>query len=354
MKLVIILGTRPEVIKLAPFIHECIKRSVTFEIINTQQHYDTNMMESFLDELNIPKPNYSLGVGSGSHAYQTASMLNKIETILKSDSYTHVIVQGDTNSTLAGALTASKLGIKVAHLEAGLLSYDKNMPEEINRLVVDSIADYLFAPTEETCKSLISRVVDKKTVFFTGNTTYDSILNNVNRIKSSHPLNNQSYFLLTLHRPSNVDDKDNLLSIFSTMTEIIKEYQVKIFFSVHPRTQVKIKEYKIKLDDNLIQAEPLSYFEFLNFEKNAEIILTDSGGIQEEACILRVPCVTIRDNTERPETISVGSNKLAGNKREGILSAVRDMMQVPKDWTIPYGKGDSASIMLDLLLKKTT
>jgi UDP-N-acetylglucosamine 2-epimerase (non-hydrolysing) len=279
-------------------------------------------------------------------------MLIEIEKILLYEKPNLVIVQGDTNSTLAGALAASKLQIKLAHIEAGLRSYDRGMPEEINRVVTDHLSDFLFAPTEKQKKILIGEGIEKNKIFVVGNTIVDAVFENLKIAEKNKSLikkyQDKNYFLLTLHRPSNVDDKNILKPLIQTLKKITQIFNVEIYFPIHPRTKKKLNEFNIKISDSKIKVfEPVGYLEMLVLEKYAKLILTDSGGLQEEACILKVPCVTLRENTERPETLEVGANILAGNSEKKIIESIKKMLEKQKNWVNPFGKGESGRLIFD-------
>ncbi len=386
MKIGIILGTRPEIIKLSPIIRELERLNdssncsgkihntcksneynnnnhTDYFIIHTNQHYSENMDKIFFRDLNLPSPNYNLNVGSGTHGEQTAKMLEGIEKILIDEKPDIVIIQGDTNTVLAGVLASSKLKIKVAHVEAGLRSYDKNMPEEINRVIADHISDYLFAPTEIAKENLLKEGIAEEKIFVVGNTIVDATLQNIeiannredikNFIKSLS--NEKDYFLLTLHRAENTDNEYRLRNIFEGILKIVKYYRdIKIIFPIHPRTKNKLKKYnifdEINHNKNIKIIEPVGYLEFLMLEKNAKLILTDSGGVQEEACILKVPCITLRDNTERPETVNIGSNILVGDNKEKLIKAVDIMLKKDRKWINPFGNGYSGKTIVNILL----
>jgi UDP-N-acetylglucosamine 2-epimerase (non-hydrolysing) len=362
MKLSIILGTRPEIIKISPIIRALEKTNIDWHIIHTNQHYSENMDKIFFEELNLPKPKYNLNIGSGTHGGQTGEMLMKIEKVLLKENPDAIIVQGDTNTVLAGALVASKLKIDIAHVEAGLRSFDKNMPEEINRVLTDHIGDYLFSPTEIAKNNLLSEGIEENKIFVVGNTIVDATLQNLKIAEKNEKVRaffnsivNDDYFLLTLHRAENVDNKKRLKNIIDgifTMTEICEE---DIIFPIHPRTKMRLEEFnlfeKLKNNKKIKVIEPVGYLEFLMLEKNAELILTDSGGVQEEACILRVPCITLRDNTERPETVEVWANILVGDDKEKLIKTVEIMINKEKKWENPFGNGKSGERMVKILME---
>jgi UDP-N-acetylglucosamine 2-epimerase (non-hydrolysing) len=360
MKISIILGTRPEIIKLSPIIRILENSGEDWHIIHTNQHYSENMDKIFFKELNLPNPKYNLNIGSGTHGEQTGKMLIKIEKVLLKEKPDVVVVQGDTNTVLAGALVASKLKIDIAHVEAGLRSFDRTMPEEINRVLTDHLSSYLFAPTEIAKNNLIREGIDKEKIFVVGNTIVDATLQNLRIAEKKDFLNgiDNDYFLLTLHRAENVDNKDRLKDIIDALFEMIEIYKKPIIFPIHPRTKKRLKEFnlfeRLKSNKNIEIIEPVGYLEFLMLEKNAELILTDSGGVQEEACILKVPCITLRDSTERPETVEVGANILVGSDKNRLIKAVEIMLKRDRDWINPYGDGKSGERIVKILIERMT
>jgi UDP-N-acetylglucosamine 2-epimerase (non-hydrolysing) len=346
MSIAIIVGTRPEIIKMSPVIHELENQKLNYFILHTGQHYSYNMDKVFFEQLKLPKPKYNLEVGSGTHAEQTGKMLIGIEKILQKERPDVVLVEGDTNTVLSGVLAACKLMIKVGHVEAGLRSYDRSMQEEINRIVADHISDYLFAPTAKSKENLLKEGIDEAKIFVTGNTIVDAVLQNMKLAKDKAlPLTIQihEYFLITLHRQENVDEKERLEKIVKGLELIAREFKVQIIFPVHPRTKTRIIDFHINIESDLIKfIEPVDYLTFLKLLSSSKLVLTDSGGIQEEACILRVPCVTLRYNTERPETLEVGSNVLAGIEPQSILEKARIMLNKSSGWKNPFGDGKAA------------
>lgn len=328
MKIVGVVGARPNFMKIAPIVGEFRKREgVRFTLVHTGQHYDDNMSGSFFEELGIPRPDIDLGVGSSSNAAQTAKIMIEFEKALKKERADLVLVVGDVNSTLACALVASKIGIKVAHIEAGLRSFDMNMPEEINRLLTDQISDFLFTTSRNANSNLQAEGIDKSRIFFVGNVMIDTLLKNKERASKSKVMEKlgvqtNNFVLLTLHRPKNVDKKEKLeiaLSILEGLASC-----VKIIFPTHPRTTKMIKSFgldkRLRSIKGLILTEPLSYLDFLCLMSNASLVLTDSGGIQEETTILGTPCITLRDNTERPITVEQGTNLVLGLDEKRVLS----------------------------------
>jgi UDP-N-acetylglucosamine 2-epimerase (non-hydrolysing) len=348
MKFCIILGTRPEIIKLSPIIRECDKGGLDYFIIHTGQHYSYEMDRIFFEELKLPLPRYHLDVGSGSHGHQTGKMLAGIEDILSKEKPGIVYVQGDTNTVLAGALAASKLQIKIGHVEAGLRSFDRSMPEEINRVIADHISDLLFAPTERAKELLLKEGIPESKIFVTGNTVVDAVFENMKIAENSGILEKlgvapKSYMLSTIHRQENTDDRDRLAEIFHGIGLVSREFNMPIIMPLHPRTRKMLAEFGIEVPAGIKIIEPLGFMEFLKAESNARLVLTDSGGVQEECCILGVPCVTIRENTERPETVEVGANVIAGFDHERIVKAARIMLDKKGKWTNPFGDGKAGN-----------
>lgn len=350
MKLGIVLGTRPEIIKLAPIIKECVLRNLDFFILHSNQHYSDNMDGIFFEELGLPLPKYNLNVGSNTHAVMTAKIMEGVERVLSAENPNWIIVQGDTNTVMAAALTASKMGIKIGHVEAGLRSYDRRMPEEINRIITDHISDMLYAPTNKQREILLSEGISDKNIIVTGNTIVDSIMNSVGPISGKH---GGDYFLLTLHRPANVDSKKILAEILKSVEYIAREFNRKIIFPVHPRTEINIRSFNIKLPENIFNViNPVGYSEMLKLITGSELVLTDSGGLQEEACVLRVPCITLRDSTERPETVEVGANILFYNfkDRKIFKDNVNTLLERKSAWHNPFGDGKASEKIVSNLL----
>jgi UDP-N-acetylglucosamine 2-epimerase (non-hydrolysing) len=351
MKIAIILGTRPEIIKMSPIIRECEKKGIEYYILHTGQHYIYKMDKIFFEQLKLPQAKYNLDVGSGLHGKQTAKMLAGIEEILIKDRPDVVLVQGDTNTVLAGALAASKLQIKIGHVEAGLRSFDRTMLEETNRIIADHTSDYLFAPTETSRKYLLNEGISHDKIFVTGNTVVDAAYQNLEISKNGADileelgLKEKGYFAATAHRAENVDSKERLGGILNGFSQIYKEFGLPIIFPAHPRTVKMIGEFGLKVPEGTRLIEPLGYLEFLQLESETKLILTDSGGIQEESCILKVPCVTLRNNKERPETVDVGANLIAGSG-ENIIECARKIIESGCEWENPYGNGDAAELTL--------
>lgn len=354
MTISIILGTRPEIIKMSPVIRKCEQEGLDFFILHTGQHYSYNMDRIFFEKLHLAEPLFNLEIGSGSHGEQTGRMIIEIEKILEKKAPDVVLVQGDTNTVLAGAIAASKMNIRIGHVEAGLRSYDRTMPEEINRKLTDHCSDYLFAPTEKAKEILINEGIPSDKIFVTGNTIVDAVYENLDIARNSGiklselGLEERNYFLVTAHRQENVDNLEKLKGILKGLKRVKDDFDLPIVFSIHPRTKKKMEEFNLKFDFlNLI--EPVDFLDFLILESKAKLILTDSGGIQEESCILGVPCVTLRENTERQETIEVGSNMLAGTDDLRIISCVERILKKKTDWANPFGDGKAAYRIIERL-----
>ena len=361
IKIAIIIGTRPEIIKTAPIIRECQKKKVNFFVLHTGQHYSRNMDEIFFKELNIPSPKYNLNIGSQPYRKQVGIMVREITGVLLKEKPNLVVVQGDTISVLAGALAATKLGIKIAHHESGLRSHDTAMLEEVIRVLVDHISDLLMAPTLEAVKNLREEGKESSKIFLTGNTIVDALMQGLEI--SSHKdgiikkagLKKGEYFLVTCHRAEVVDNKEKLKDILNGLSLVYEELKIPLLFPIHPRTTNRIKEFGLKVPDGLILVQPMGFLEFLQLEKNARLILTDSGGVQEEAFILGIPCVTMRDNTERPETLKYGMNILTKISPQGILKAVQKMMVKKKSAFCAnnfLGDGTAAKKIMEVILKE--
>jgi len=354
VKIAIVLGTRPEIIKMSPVVRELEERDANFLIIHTGQHYSYNLDRVFFEQLNLPPAKYNLEVGSGSHAEQTARALIGIEGILQKEQPDVVLVEGDTNSVLAGALAAIKLHIEVGHVEAGLRSYDRQMSEEINRILADHCSDFLFAPTEKAKAILLSEGVPEKKIFVTGNTIVDAVYQNLvlarekgNTLSSLH-LNPREYFLVTLHRQGNVDNRTRFAPILEGLDRVATKFHQPVIYPIHPRSQKRMNEFDLR-SKKITLIDPIDFLSFLQLESEARLIFTDSGGVQEEACILSVPCVTLRDNTERPETIEVGSNILAGASSNRILECTELMLNRKNDWENPFGDGTAGRRIVEIL-----
>ena len=356
MRIAIILGTRPEIIKLAPVIRELDRKQADFFILHTGQHYSYYLDKVFFEQLELPQPRYNLEVGSGSHAEETGRMLVGIEKLLLKESPDIILVEGDTNSVLAAALAAAKLVIKVGHVEAGLRSYDRSMPEEINRLLTDHLSDYLYAPTPKAKEILLREGIPENKIFVTGNTIVDAIYQNLEIAREkantldSLKLKTKEYFLVTLHRQENVDNRARFASILKGLNRVATEFETPVVYPIHPRSRKMMTKFGLQ-SQRLMLAEPVDFLSFLQLESDARLILTDSGGVQEEACILRVPCVTLRDNTERPETIDVGANILAGALPDRILECLRLMLGRENNWINPFGDGRAGERITEIIME---
>jgi len=358
----VILGTRPEIIKMSPIIRSCERKGVDFFVLHTGQHYSYEMDRVFFEELGLPPPDINLDIGSKSHAEQTGAIMTGVERVLLDRKPDTVLVQGDTNTVLAGALAASKchvrgdrsLPVKVGHVEAGLRSFDRTMPEEVNRVVADHLSDYLFAPTSSARKNLLREGIEKRKIFVTGNTIVDAVVENLalseKKADIVHELglSADNYFLVTLHRQENVDDKKRLKGILDGLTRIHDSSGLPLIFPVHPRTQKMITSFGLKTR-GIQTIKPTGFLEFLQLESKARLALTDSGGVQEESCILKVPCVTIRDSTERPETVDVGANVIAGVDPRSIADAAEMMLDRPRSWENPFGDGKAGDRITKIL-----
>ncbi|MFY4775098.1 non-hydrolyzing UDP-N-acetylglucosamine 2-epimerase [Metabacillus sp. RGM 3146] len=350
MKILTILGARPQFIKAAPVSRE-IRKQHTEVIVHTGQHYDQNMSDIFFEELNIPKPDYLLAVGSGSHGLQTGNMLIKIEEVIQKENPDYVLVYGDTNSTLAGALAAAKLHIPVVHIEAGLRSFNKKMPEEVNRILTDNVSEFLFCPTDTAVQNLKNENITKN-VINVGDVMYDAVMYNTKLAKDSkvlekHGLESKGYHLVTLHRAENTDFPEKMNSII----EAFKQIDKTLVWPIHPRTKHKLEDYGINLKNvpNLKVIEPVGYLDMLSLESEAEKILTDSGGVQKEAYFLKIPCVTLREETEWVETVANKGNVLVGSDTEKIVAAANS--EFVSDYDKVFGDGNSAAHIVEYLEK---
>lgn len=331
-KVILVAGARPNFMKVAPILEKMKARPEWFQplFVHTGQHYDDNMSKSFLEDLGMSEPDAYLGVGSSSHAVQTAKVMIEFEKIIEREKPDLVLVVGDVNSTLACAVVSAKQCVAVAHVEAGLRSRDRTMPEEINRILTDQLSDILFTTCAEANVNLEREGIARDKIRFVGNIMIESLIRHREKIDESPVLGRMGlqsgqYALLTLHRPSNVDRMESFKTIFSTLKEI--SVQIPIVFPVHPRTRTRIQEFDLAdasaLDHRLLLTEPLEYFDFLSLEKNARFVMTDSGGVQEETTFYQVPCLTIRDNTERPITVTDGTNMLVGVDAKKLLAESR-------------------------------
>lgn len=354
MRVALVLGTRPEIVKMSPVIRACERRGVELVLIHTGQHYSYEMDRVFFEQLSLPDPHHNLDVGSGPHGAQTGKMLAGLETILQAERPDEVLVQGDTNSVLAGALAAAKLGIRVGHVEAGLRSFDRGMPEETNRIVADHVSDHLFAPTPESAALLRREGLPDARIFVTGNTVVDALLQNRELAQREKPrlaamgLHPGRFVLMTAHRQENVDDKARFAQILEGARRVGESLGLPVVYPIHPRARKMLDAHGLRAD-GIRLVDPLDFLGFIAAEADARLILTDSGGVQEEACILGVPCVTLRDNTERPETLEAGGNLLAGARADAIAKAAEAMLARETRWSNPFGDGRAAERILDVL-----
>ncbi len=346
LKLDIIAGARPNFMKIAPIIHAIDKANkaetkIRYRLVHTGQHYDTNMSGSFFGQLNIPPPHKNLNAGSGSQAEQTANIMTRYEKLLMEEMPHICMVVGDVTSTMACAITAKKMLVDVAHVEAGIRSGDMTMPEEINRIVTDSLTDYFFTTSTTANENLLKSGVDKQKIFFVGNTMIDTLLANRSRfmkppVWDEKGLEKGQYIVITLHRPANVDEQNKLKNLISEI--IHNSNNLPVIFPVHPRTEKVLKTAGVD-HKNLYMVSPMSYLEFNYLVENAKAVITDSGGITEETTVMSVPCMTLRDNTERPETITEGTNELLGTNPEAIKPAMQKLFagkwkkgSIPEKW----------------------
>ena len=354
-RLVFVLGTRPEIVKLAPIIRACDRVGVDYSVVHTGQHYSERLDEVFFDDLELPTPEYNLEVGSGDHAAQTGEMVTRLGEVFEREAPDVVVVQGDTNSAFAGGIVASKRDGALAHVEAGLRSFDREMPEEFNRVLVDHAAEHLFAPTEEAADQLRTEAIPDRRIEVTGNTVVDAVRQHeqLARRKSdvlaAHDLRGESFALLTAHRPGNVDDPERFQGLLDGVARYADERGLPVVYPVHPRSRERIDEFDLDVPDAVDCVEPLNFLDFLRLESEATIAFTDSGGVQEETCALGTPCVTVRESTERPETVAVGSNVLAEPTPGSIADAAEAVRRGPNDWESPFGDGHAAERILRTL-----
>jgi UDP-N-acetylglucosamine 2-epimerase (non-hydrolysing) len=363
LKVINVVGARPNFMKVAPIMAAMQRRADQFEplIVHTGQHYDTAMSDAFFRDLELPQPDMYLGVGSGSHAAQTAAVMERFEPVVVQEKPDWVLVVGDVNSTLACALVCVKLGVMVAHVEAGLRSRDRTMPEEINRLLTDQIADLLLTTSEDADHNLLGEGIPQERIRFVGNVMIDSLRKNLeraqrSRIKEQLELKDGEYAVMTLHRPSNVDERETFHRILQALEDIAAA--IPVIFPVHPRTRKTIAEFglseRIENIKGLRLIEPLGYLDFLSLYSTARLVLTDSGGIQEETTVLGIPCLTLRENTERPITVEMGTNRIVGSdpvkiQREAMAALNGTHLQnarIPPLWD-----GSAADRILDALLE---
>lgn len=361
MKVILVAGARPNFIKIAPLFRAFDKRTGEFDqlICHTGQHFDMNMSKVFFEQLEIPEPEYNLGVGSGTHADQTARIMIEFEKILQKEQPDLILVPGDVNSTLACSVVASKMGIKIGHVEAGLRSFDRGMPEEINRIVTDVLSDFLFISETSGLDNLRNEGVSEEKMFLVGNIMIDSLVHFLPAIENSDimdrlQLKASEYVLLTFHRPSNVDNKLSLSKLTEMLNRLAKH--TRLVFPVHPRTQIKLEEFGLlqKLDPSILLLDPIGYIDFLALTRSAKLVITDSGGIQEETTYMGVQCITVRNNTERPVTVNVGTNQLIGTDFMAVEHAAMQILsghikqgRIPELWD-----GNTAERIVDIISAK--
>ena len=355
---ILVVGARPNFMKIAPIHAELDRRGISQILLHTGQHYDENMSKVFFDDLGMPQPDIYLGIGSGSHATQTAKVMVEFEKVCKEHSPSMVIVVGDVNSTVACSMVCAKEWIPCAHVEAGLRSFDRDMPEEINRLITDAIADYLLTPSPDGDENLRNEGVSEERIKRVGNVMIDSLFNNLERSKNStihSDLNIEkgNYGVLTLHRPSNVDEKDAFTGIISALEEIGSKIQ--LVFPLHPRTKNRAEQFglikRLESVPNIVLTGPAGYLDFVALMAESKLVLTDSGGLQEETTALGIPCLTLRENTERPITVTEGTNTIVGNNPQLIIDAAKEILQnggksgrIPELWD-----GKTAERIADLI-----
>ena len=362
LKVINVVGARPNFMKVAPIVEAMCRRASEFApvVLHTGQHYDERMSDAFFRDLGLPAPDVHLGVGSGSHAQQTALVMQKFEPVVLEHQPDWVLVVGDVNSTLACALVCSKLGIRVAHVEAGLRSRDRAMPEEINRLLTDQLSDLLLTPSEDADSNLLAEGIPAARIRFVGNVMIDSLFKQLksaeqSRVREEHEVAGADYAVVTLHRPSNVDDPGVLGGILSALARIGE--RLPVIFPIHPRTRKNLEEFGLtKAGERGVRfVEPLGYLDFLRLYSGARLVLTDSGGIQEETTALGIPCLTLRENTERPVTVELGTNRVVGTDPARIVAEAeqvlaRDKQEEPPR-VPPLWDGHAAERILDALLK---
>ena len=354
----LVAGARPNFVKLAPLYRELTKKMNNIQIVHTGQHYDHQMSQIFFDELSIPPPDHFLGVGSDTHSRQTAKIMISFEDLCIDKKPSLITVFGDVNSTLACSLVASKLGIPIAHVESGLRSFDRSMPEEVNRVITDHLSDLLFSTTQSAVSNLTNEGIEPARIHLSGNIMIDTLMDNMDvisrsRVLSDLKLSEGDFDVLTLHRPENVADQSSLESVLEKF--LSQDFQDKVIFPIHPRTRKAIEESEIQgriSNSNIIAIEPLGYIDFMCLISNSRAVWTDSGGIQEETSFLGVPCFTLRANTERPETISLGTNSLIS---ENDILDVREKLSSEnnqdKAIDIPFWDGKTASRISETIFR---
>jgi len=358
MTITLIAGARPNFMKIAPIIKaiklaQAAGKKINYRLVHTGQHYDKKMSGDFFEQLGIPEPDINLECGGGSQAEQTAAIMVKFEKELQENRSDVVLVVGDVTSTMACAITAKKLCVDVVHVEAGIRSGDMSMPEEVNRIVTDSICDHFFTTSEVANNQLRKNGVPGDQIHFVGNTMIDTLYQNLERVRKpafweEYSLKAQAYFLITLHRPSNVDDPGKLAAILSAIKE--SSLDLPIIFPVHPRTRQTIDKFKID-NKNIVMIDPQGYLEFMFLIQNAKAVITDSGGITEEATVLHIPCLTLRNSTERPETVTLGTNELIGDDLMKLKQYIKRILngEWKKGVVPPYWDGKASERIIDIL-----
>jgi len=369
MNITIVLGTRPEIIKMSPIIKTLDSCGLQYSIIHTGQHYTFEMDRIFFRELGLNPASRNLNIGSGSHGETIGKAIVALENTLRNEKPDILLVQGDTNAVLATSLVASRMHIPLGHVEAGLRSHDRRMPEEYNRIICDHLAEYLFTPTSATQKNLKSEGISKRKllyhdrtasqkIFLTGNTIVDAIQQCQEHAKRSQILSKLTltpgeYFLITAHREENVDHKNRLYGIIQGLQKVARSYQIPLLYPMHPRTLKMLQKFQLMNELEKIHElriiNPVGFFDLLALETNAALVLTDSGGIQEETCILHVPCVVLRDTSDRPESLQVGASALAGCDPTQILRATDSMLRQKPNWDNPFGDGNASLKIIDIL-----
>ncbi|HYP01115.1 MAG TPA: UDP-N-acetylglucosamine 2-epimerase (non-hydrolyzing) [Pyrinomonadaceae bacterium] len=362
LKVINVVGARPNFMKVAPVVEAMRRRATEFAplVVHTGQHYDARMSDAFFRDLELPEPDAYLGVGSGTHASQTAAVMQRFEPFVLTEQPDWVVVVGDVNSTLACALVCAKLNVRVAHVEAGLRSRDRTMPEEINRLVTDQLSDLLLTPSPDADENLVAENIPRERIRFVGNVMIDSLYAHLERASASRVreelgVKGRDYAVVTVHRPSNVDARAPLESILGALEQIGE--RLPVIFPAHPRTRRKLAEFGLTarvaaLAPRVQLIEPLGYLDFLRLFSGARLVLTDSGGIQEETTALSIPCLTLRENTERPITITHGTNRLVGTETETITAAAFDALDHPPASHPPLWDGQAADRILNALLEQ--
>jgi UDP-N-acetylglucosamine 2-epimerase (non-hydrolysing) len=352
-----VVGARPNFMKIAPVVRELKRRRIRQFLVHTGQHYDPNMSKIFFDQLGMPEPDIHLGVGSGSHAHQTGRIMAAFEEVCQKRRPDLVIVGGDVNSTMAASLVAAKLQIPVAHVEAGLRSFDRTMPEEVNRIATDLVSEFLFTTEESANKNLRREGISREKIHFVGNCMVDTLLKHVDVAVQGSPWHGfgvepAGYALVTLHRPSNVDDPKVLKRVMEAIKWVSKK--VPVLFPIHPRTRERLKALKMRMGSSLKLCEPLPYLTFLGLMAKARFVLTDSGGIQEETTVLKVPCLTLRWNTERPVTVKSGTNRLVGTDPRKTRESVDRILagRWPSGRRPPLWDGKAAKRIVDIIERK--